>query len=151
MFVSRINTEKLLEAYEVREMHEGLAARLCCTRVTRGEIAKLAELGEQIYAEGRAGHVERMSQLDRELHNALAHLAGNSMLIRLADNYVVLGKVVRANRDPKETYQEHLAILQAIGNGQEDEAERVMRAHIRAGRELVQQLFEKGVVPDWVT
>src|SRR3954451_6879240 len=32
IFVSELDTEKLLQAYEVREMLEGLAARSCCER-----------------------------------------------------------------------------------------------------------------------
>ena len=32
MFVSPIDAQKLLDAFEIREVHEGLAARLCCTR-----------------------------------------------------------------------------------------------------------------------
>src|SRR5438034_6683984 len=47
MFVTEINKDRLLEAFEVREMHEALAARLCCDRVTRGQINELREIAER--------------------------------------------------------------------------------------------------------
>src|SRR5947208_16532515 len=36
IFVSDLDGPRLLQAYEVREMLEGLAARLCCERAGRG-------------------------------------------------------------------------------------------------------------------
>ena len=33
IYVSQLDRARLLEAFHVREMHEGLAARLCCERV----------------------------------------------------------------------------------------------------------------------
>jgi DNA-binding GntR family transcriptional regulator len=83
------------------------------------------------------------------MHARITELSGNRMLARLADNYVVLGKVVRARRDPKIVHQEHLEILRAIESGNEDDAERLMRAHIRAAREAVAQIIESGGMPEW--
>src|SRR6185436_20351291 len=53
MFVTKLNKERLLEAFEVREMHEALAARLCCERVTRAQIRELMELAQQIFSLGK--------------------------------------------------------------------------------------------------
>src|SRR5688572_23575440 len=49
MFVSKLGKEKILEAFEVREMHEALAVRRCCERVTRVQIRELMKLAERIY------------------------------------------------------------------------------------------------------
>lgn len=144
VFVSRIDKAKLLEAFEVREFHEALAARLCCQRVTREEVGELEELAERIHQLGSTQQLDEMGSLDREFHSRLIHLSRNSMLIRLADNYRVLGKIIRAERDPQVVWKEHLAILHAIERGAADEAEQLVRQHVGAARVAVEANLESG-------
>ena len=149
MFVSPIDAQKLLDAFEIREVHEGLAARLCCTRATRADVVQLVQMADQMLELGTQGKTEQMSALDKRMHARITELSGNRMLARLADNYVVLGKLVRARRDPKIVHQEHLAILGAIEVGNEDEADQLMRRHIRAARDAVAKIIEQGGMPEW--
>jgi DNA-binding GntR family transcriptional regulator len=144
MYVSPLNKERLLESFEVREMHEALAVRRCCERMTRVQVRELMDLAEQIYELGAADKLEDMGLGDRELHSRLIHLSGNSMLIRLAENYRVLGKFVRTHRDPGVVRDEHLAILRAIQDGRADDAERLMRLHVAAARLAVEKRLEDG-------
>jgi DNA-binding GntR family transcriptional regulator len=144
IFVSQLDRAKLSEAFFVREMHEGLAARLCCDRATRGDLRDLMGVAEEIYAHGAAGKLEEMGSLDRELHSRLIRLSGNSMLMRLADNYRILGKIVRADRDIEMVRNEHIAILESIQGGNADEAERLMRQHVAAARLAVEERLGKG-------
>jgi DNA-binding GntR family transcriptional regulator len=151
VFVSELNVEKLLEAYEVREVHEGLAARLSCDRITRVQIRELTGMVERMAELARENKLDEMSLLDREFHHRLLEIAGNSMLLRLADNYRILGKVVRANREANQVSEDHLAVLKAIEEGNAEEAERLMREHIRAGKVAIQEQAKKGnFVPQWV-
>src|SRR4029079_516466 len=55
VFVSKLDKEKLLESFEVREVHEALAVRRCCERVTRVQVRELMDLAEEIYAKGHDG------------------------------------------------------------------------------------------------
>jgi DNA-binding GntR family transcriptional regulator len=139
IYVSRLDKDRLIEAFLVRELHEGLAARICCERATRAEIRELTDLVHSIYAKGAAGELDAMATLDRDLHARLIRMSGNSMLIRLADNYRILGKIVRADRDIEAVRDEHLAILDAILQGKADEAERLMRQHVAAARIAVEE------------
>ncbi len=151
IYVGKLDAQKLIESYEVREVHEGLAARLCVERVTRAEIRALEELAERIYRLGSAGRFQDMALSDREFHQQLLRLSGNSMLIRLADNYWVFGKVVRLGRPPRAVHKEHMAILRAIAANRAPDAERLMRDHIRLGREKLEQQVKSGkFVPVWV-
>lgn len=151
MFVSGMNVEKLLESYDVREVHEGLVARLCCDQITRAQIQRLRILSEEVFALGEAGQFDEMGVLDRKWHQKLLDIAHNSMLKRLADNYRVLGKVVRANRDPQTVRDEHMAILEAIERGDSQQAEERMRQHIHAGRLAIEkQVADGSFVPHWV-
>ena len=151
VYVSKIDKNRLLESFEVRSMHEGLAARLCCDRATRAELRVLGEMVEQMFKLGKAKKWEEMSSLDRQFHSRIIELSGNSMLVRLAHNYRVLGKFVRANRDPKIIRDEHMAILKAIEEGHCNDAERVMREHIQAGREAIERSMKsESFQPQWV-
>jgi DNA-binding GntR family transcriptional regulator len=151
MFVSEMNMAKLLESYDVREVHEGLIARLCCDRITRTQVRELMETVERIYSLASENRLDEMGSLDRQFHHQLLEISGNGMLKRLSSNYRVLGKVVRANRDPKTARDEHLAVLKAVEEGRADDAERLMREHIRAGKKAVEEQMAKGeFVPHWV-
>src|SRR5436190_23512264 len=44
IFVSDLDNTSLIHAYHVREMIEGLAARLCCERASRSDIRNLHEI-----------------------------------------------------------------------------------------------------------
>jgi DNA-binding GntR family transcriptional regulator len=101
-------------------------------------------LAEEIYSLGAAGKLEEMASLDRELHAKLMRLSDNSMLVRLADNYRILGKIVRAERDIEQVRNEHLAILQKIQDGDCDEADRLMRQHVAAARVAVEERLSRG-------
>jgi DNA-binding GntR family transcriptional regulator len=151
MFVSKLGKEKVLEAFEVREMHEALAVRRCCEHVTRVQVRELVALAERIYEFGAAQQLDEMSSADRALHSQLIQLSGNSMLVRLVDNYRILGKFVRADRDPGVVRDEHMAILQAIENGRADDAERLARQHVVAARLAVEKRMQhSGFDPKWL-
>ena len=151
MFVAKLNVDKLLEAVEVRAALEGLAARRCCETASRSQLRELTDLAERCYSLGEEGKPKQMASLDKEFHLRLLHLSGNSMLIRLAEQYRVLGKILRSGRDPKPVREEHLAVVRAIGKGDADRAERLMREHIMMTKAMVQQRVADGTfVPKWV-
>jgi len=152
VFVSDLSLDRLLDSFHVREMHEGLAVRLCCDRVTRLEVRGLAETARTIHALARQDKSMEAASLDREFHSRLVQLSGNSMLIRLANNYRVLGKVIQLSRDPEEVLQEHLDILQAIEDNRADDAEQLVRRHIRVAKGSLEAEVARGAfVPRWLT
>lgn len=144
MFVTVLSAERIVESFLVREMHEGLAVRLCCERATRGELRPLIDLSHQMFACASADKLDEMAKYDREFHFQIIHLSRHSMLIRLAENYRVLGKFVKANRPAEIVRDEHLAILAAIEKGAPDRAEKLMREHVAAARVVVQKMIADG-------
>ena len=132
VFVRRLDSAAMIEAVQIREMHEALAVRLCCRRTTREDLDQLRELAERMYALSQEGEAGEMGWLDREFHCRLLELSGNGLLVRLADAYLILGKVIRMGRDAEVVREEHLALLDAIENERADEAERLVREHIRS-------------------
>jgi DNA-binding GntR family transcriptional regulator len=151
VFVGHIDIAKICDAYQVREVLEGLSARLCCGNAGRADIAALRAMVEDIYKLAKKGKVEEMGTLDRSFHFHIIELARNSILLRLAETYRLLGMTVRASRDPRVIHAEHLRIVEAVEHNLADEAENLARHHVaEASRALQRQASQGKFVPQWV-
>jgi DNA-binding GntR family transcriptional regulator len=151
LFVSRLDTDMLLQAYEVREMLEGLAARKCCEQASRADLRDLAEMAERIERFGEAGQDEQRGQLDREFHLRMIHISQNVVLQRLTEAYHVLGMTVQASRPHDVIHREHVAIVKSIEENRPEEAERQARRHVAGAREAIRQQVAAGSFnPKWV-
>ncbi len=79
------------------------------------------------------------------------HLSRNGVLVRLAEGYRTLGMAVRASRDPRVVYDEHLRIIDAISRNMPDKAERFARQHVLQARLIIEQEAAKNeFMPKWV-
>src|SRR5436190_4756658 len=151
IFVSELDTEKLLQAYEVREMLEGLAARACCERASRADLRELADMVERIYQLGKEGKDAERGAADRRFHHRTIEISQNVVLARLTEAYHVLGMTVQASRPHDVIRSEHLRIVQAIEENKPDEAERVARQHVVDARAAIREQVSRGqFVPKWV-
>ncbi|MDR3754182.1 MAG: GntR family transcriptional regulator [Terracidiphilus sp.] len=151
VFVGKLDASRLIEAYEVREYLEGLAARRACGRVSQSDLADLRAMADRIWGLSEEGDVEQMGAADRALHLQIVHLSRNGVLVRLAEGYTTLGMAVRASRDPREVYDEHLRIIDAISRNTPDEAEQLARLHVLKARVIIeQQAAGNAFIPKWV-
>jgi len=151
VFVSQLDPDRLLQAYEVREMLEGLAARRCCERASRVDVRELRDMAEQIYQLGVEGQNAARGVLDRKFHLHLIDISGNVVVARLTEAYHVLGMIVQASRPHDVIRAEHLGIIQTIEENKPDEAERLARAHVAGARQSLQRQIAAGTfVPRWV-
>jgi DNA-binding GntR family transcriptional regulator len=151
VFVGKIDAARLCEAYQVREFLEGLAARLACEHASRADVAALRKMADHIWKLSTENEVEEMGAADRAFHLQIMHLSRNRILLRLAEGYRVLGMAVRASRDPRAVYEEHLRIVEAIDHNFPDEAERLMRHHVAEARKMIEQQAAKNeFTPKWV-
>src|SRR5688572_7655643 len=69
MFVGPLNGKALIDFFELREMHEALAVRLCCQRASREQLKELAELAERAFGLAERNELPTMASLDREFHH----------------------------------------------------------------------------------
>lgn len=151
MFVGGLEVRDIFDAYEIREVLEGLAARLCCERASRADIRDLKELAQEVHKLGEKGDVEAMGAADRRFHHRTVVASGNQLLANVTAGYRVLGMFVRADRKRKEVDQEHLEIVHAIEANNPDEAESLARQHVAKSREAVARKVAQGVfVPRYV-
>lgn len=128
--VRKFGKQELSDAYHVREVLEGLAARLCCRKVSRDDIDHLRELANQIHAASGRRSRRKRSELEHQFHHTFLTRSGNETLQRVSLGYRFVGNLVVTERNADELLQEHLAIVAAVENNQPDEAERLARLHI---------------------
>jgi DNA-binding GntR family transcriptional regulator len=151
VFVGKLDASRLVEAYEVREYLEGLAARRACGRVSESDVSALEALAHRIWNLSKTGDVEEMGAADRAFHLQIVHLSRNSVLVRLAEVYRTLSMAVRASRDPRTVYNEHLHIIDAIRRNMPEQAEKLARQHVLQARHIIEkESASNGFVPKWV-
>jgi DNA-binding GntR family transcriptional regulator len=151
VFVGDLDVSRICEAYEIREVLEGLAARLACNHAGRADIAELRRMADKIFQLAHEEKAEEMGSLDRKMHFHIIELARNPILLRLAETYRVLGMTVRASREPQIIHDEHLGIIEAIEHNSAEEAERLARQHVAGARRMIENQAREGkFVPKWV-
>jgi DNA-binding GntR family transcriptional regulator len=151
IFVSDLDTHSLIHAYQIREMLEGLAARVCCERASRADIRELHEMAERIDQLATAGRLAERGTLDRAFHHRTILICGNPILTNLTDSYQMLNMVVQVTRPQEQLLREHRAIVEAIEKGDGDAAEQAARVHVSGARAFIQKLISEGKFePRWV-
>ncbi|MQA82759.1 MAG: FCD domain-containing protein [Streptosporangiales bacterium] len=143
--VARITAADLVAIYEVREVMEGLAARLAVENAGRRLVDRLADVlaGHErvVAASDVSGHMDA----DMRFHELIRRECGNDEVTRVLDE--IQGKVRLAMRTttvtagPRQAVRDHRAILAAIRKGDPAAAENAARAHVaRLRRALLDEL-----------
>jgi DNA-binding GntR family transcriptional regulator len=151
VFVEKLDASRICEAYQVREVLEGLASRLACDHVGRADVSDLRAMAGDVLRFANRNDVRQVGASDHAFHLRIIGLSRNRILIRLVETYRILGMSVWAARDPEIVHAEHLRIVEAIESNQADEAEKLARQHVRDTRRAIETLVEDGTfVPKWV-
>lgn len=144
VFVDTLDVARVCEAYQVREVLEGQAARLACGHAGRADIALLRTMVDNILRLAQEDQDAEAASMDRSFHLKITELSRNNILHRLSETYRVLGMMVRAFRDPNVIHEEHLRIVEAIEHNFADEAERQARQHIVGARQMIESQAKAG-------
>lgn len=142
VFVREMGPEELLAAYQVREVLEGLAARLCCRTASRADIELLEAAAHEIYAAKGPAERSLRSELERNFHHRFLTLSRNETLIRQGAGYQFIGDMIVSDRNRDEILKEHLAIVKAIADNQPDDAEKFARQHVVTSAQSNRDHFE---------
>jgi len=118
-YVSVLTRQEFLEAYQVREALEALAARLACERVDDDAIAALEALHEEMCAAVRDRAVQRFFDANQRFHLTLVALSGNGRLIDIhaqlvqrMGRYIARSLSLRGNLE--RSLGEHQEIIDAL-------------------------------------
>lgn len=135
--VASVSPERAVELFEVREVLEGLAARLAAERCSPTQLEVLQAIVEEGHQLVDAGRLNELPELNNRFHVALHDAAANSMLTDVLGR---LGPVItwvyarRIAERSTHSWSEHAAIVDAIAAGDCDLAYQRACTHIAAAR-----------------
>jgi len=148
VFVRRYSREEIIAVGRVREVLEGLAARLAAEAQLTGEQRNALEASQaRLNAAENAGQLDRFNQENNAYHHLIEEVAGNDLVETFIDRVrtplvrlqpprsFAIDSMERSNRD-------HRTITMAILSGSPEAAEAAMRAHVRAGNAHIASLPE---------
>ncbi len=134
----------------VREVLEGLAARLAVDHVSNARLRELRAIFENI---GDISDPEKVSHKDYALANVRFHreileLSSNPKLIQtlegLYDHLSLLPlRAIEITARRMRSMEEHEELLQALEQRDADRAEQAMRAHIRSLKKDIEERFNE--------
>lgn len=141
-FVSLLGADDIREVYEIREMLEGLVARLAVQRAGPAAIRMLRALVRSQQKALRSADLDAIMKVDMEFHRRLRELAGNRRLNMLLQNLqdqirIVFATSITIPGRREKAMAEHRGILAGVEKGDPEGAERAAREHIRNVREAV--------------
>jgi DNA-binding GntR family transcriptional regulator len=148
LVVTPLDPNHVHHVYQIRAAIEGLACRLAAE--TQSEQARkqgpaLIEAGRKAVA---SGAVSKMIAADIRFHEFLYELAGNPLIAPAMDMHLTytqraMGEVLVQDQSPRDIWDQHAAILEAIANGDADAAEKRAREHLmQASNFMVSRLKE---------
>lgn len=146
--VAEVTLADLVAMYEVREVLEGLAARLAATRADENVLARLQaavnDHSNHVDDSDPGSHMEADARFHRITHEAsgnvllIEQMAQVQAMVRLA----MLTTSVTAGKDV--ALKEHETLLDAIQRGDADDAERLARGHVARLREALMAQIDRG-------
>jgi DNA-binding GntR family transcriptional regulator len=142
--VKRLDHGEVIALYEVREVMEGLAARLAAERASTAERKEIKSVFDEMAKALKANDVRGYIGLNSRFHALIMQAARNpaldSALTRLQTPVLRVQFESMMTRDVvNESFEEHRGIVEAIAGKNAEQAERLMRHHIRRSREMISQ------------
>ncbi len=135
LLVAPLDPEHVQHMYDIRAAIEGLAAR----RAAELGAERAQKFGPPLIDAGRravaAGSVARMIAADMKFHAFTCSLADNPLIAPALESHLtstqrVMGEVLLRDEKPRDIWDQHEAILQAIMRGDGDLAEALVRTHL---------------------
>jgi DNA-binding GntR family transcriptional regulator len=129
VFVRRFSRQEMAQLFEVREVLEGLAARLAAPRFPEAEIARFRQVFGQLESDGGAAAARRYLAWDQEFHNRIIEIADSPPLVG-ATFFLVSTFAHGLIRSIEVGLREHMEILDSFERRDPRAAEDLMRQHI---------------------
>lgn len=148
--VVSLSHQELIELYEIRESLEGMACRLAVERMTQAGVDELRRVLDthERDADFQAGVGYYQQEGDFDFHYRIIQGSGNQTLVRmLCGEMYQLVRMYRIqfsstpNR-PRQAFNEHRRILDAIADRDGELAELLMRRHIAGSRRNMERHYE---------
>ncbi len=135
LIIAPLDPDHVGHMYDMRAVLEGLA----CRRAAQTNSERAAKLGPTLLEAGRkavaAGSVAKMIAADMKFHQFLYTLSGNPLVgpalaTHLTYTQRVMGEVLLRDEKPRDIWDQHAQILDAICRRDAERAESLVRQHI---------------------
>ncbi len=139
VFVRRYSAEEVRDLYLIREVLEGLAARLCSERASGRDVDELKTLADIIYGARRAGNLSVVNQREIEFHEKVAACSGSKLLEEELRRALFIRRTVVSVSGPQMQSEDssppsdHRRLVECIKSGDGSSAETLMREHVANG------------------
>ncbi|SEF91546.1 DNA-binding transcriptional regulator, GntR family [Nonomuraea solani] len=135
--VRAITLDEAVEFTEIRMVVEGLCAAKAAAAATGDDARRLRSIGDRMRRHLAAGDLLEYSARNRELHSLIQAISGQSAagdIIERIRGHLARHQVRLALRPGRAAVSlpQHLAIIEAICDHDEDRAESAMRDHLRS-------------------
>lgn len=139
--VSEPTLQDIIEVYQLREQLECFAVRLAAPHVGPAEAAALRADHQQAIDHMHARRFNQAYDFSVLLHGRIVAMARNSRLTQfmqqLGDQVHRFGRTTLRHGRVERALVEHGQIIDALVAHDADEAEQLMRAHLRADRDVL--------------
>ena len=146
LVVAPLDADHVAHIYDMRTAIEGMACRLAANNISEQTLKQgvaILEVGRKAVA---SGSIPKMIAADIRFHEFLYSLSGNpligpAMAPHLTYTQRVMGEVLIEDQEPRDIWDQHAKILDAIGKGKADLAEKLAKEHlIHASHFMVSRL-----------
>jgi len=139
-FVKRFDVQEIIDAFECREAIEGVAARRAAENATPEQVDFLYTLFAPFRNDPENADLHQYEEADFQFHKSILQFSGNKVLQKMEMFGNILIKTYQRGliRGPKETYSEHMAIIDAIARHDGVAAENILRLHFRQSQLKIQ-------------
>lgn len=140
--VHRLTQEELREVFFVRELLEGYGARVAAQRISEAELARLTELLAADRDADRRGRLNELALLNEQMHDIILVASRNRVLVDLT-RYLrervpsLKAFAVGSAQDRHRFVEDHAALVELLRVGEADEAEALVRRHLRVACDLL--------------
>ncbi|MEP3276715.1 MAG: GntR family transcriptional regulator [Stappiaceae bacterium] len=144
--VAEFGPQQIIDVFEIRAVLEGLICRLLAPGIERKHTIYLRSLMTSVEDAAMTEDHVTYREADVEFHTYLTNLVADGVLNRMLESIQMVMSMALFHgilRSPRETYVEHLAIIDALESHDADEAERVMIEHIRKTIDLLKSRQEQ--------
>lgn len=152
-----VEPDQVQALFEFRGQQEMLTTRLAATHIT---LAELREMERLVAANWQAAEGEQLDTFilsDNQFHQAIAQATHNPFFIETIKNVISLQRwavklaVGGYPGSLRESAQQHMAIFEALRNGQQDEAAHAMQQHIDSVYQAYRQEVKRRLLDDQPT
>lgn len=149
-YVADLDAKQVADLYALREVLEAHAIRLAAERATASDVKELAGVLEALdkLSEDPSKRGEEI-RVGLKIHEIIARASGDPFLhetmVRLLNRMHFFIWMDTLNEDPQAaeaTRREHRELLACIRAGKPDEAEALIRTHIRTAKQGILKVFE---------